>query len=84
MTGYDGDGSNVKTTVTIRRPSANPYAPLEGAEICRRTSDGWDLSTPLTDLALDNRPGNKLAETLSPMVQPAECGRVYESHRDGG
>ena len=50
MTGLEGDSSVVKTVVTVRAPSANPYAPLDGTPICTLTLDGWDLSTPASAL----------------------------------
>ena len=62
MTGLEGDSSVVKTVVTVRAPSANPYAPLEGTPICTLTLPGWDTSTPAS--ALDNDAAtNVLART---------------------
>jgi Flp pilus assembly protein TadG len=53
MSGPEGDNGAsgpVRTTVTVRAPSPNPWQPLDGATICSHTYPGWRPTTAKTAL----------------------------------
>jgi len=58
----EGDESRVRTIVTVRKPAADPWNPLDGQVICTLDLPGWDKNTPLS--ALGGPPANSNEDLL--------------------